>query len=41
MLVESITRARAQALGRDVIGGVVLDPAGAVVAKYDTGISYA
>jgi hypothetical protein len=41
MLVESITTARAQAPGTGVITGVVLDPAGAVVPKYDTRISCA
>ena len=41
MFVESITTARAQALGTGVMGGVVLDSAGAVVPNYDTRISCA
>jgi len=41
MLVESITTARAQAPGAGAIAGVVLDPARAVVPKYDTRISCA
>ncbi len=41
MLVGSTTTARARATGTGAMAGVVLDPAGAVVPKYDTRISCA